>query len=411
MISHDDVVRRVADRRRRAEHGELQARVLGLAPVRQVREPHQRRADHRADELARQVLGNVTPLRVADRREPERHRRVEMRAAELADREDADHHAHRPAPGDHDPAGVLGLGLAQQHRCHHTVAQQDQERRPDRLRSEDAQELSSSSLVGLPTPNESGHYPFDDGRPPLRRTPSPPCRAACGSRSRRDPGGRRCAGRGSSRAPCGPPAGSVARIPSSAAAAERRSASPSSSPSAALSASSAGSSASTMVLSPAWALPRAWTPVTAASSASVQPARSSSSFPPALRGELQEQRPVQRAGGAADGRDERHPDGLEQRADVVALLRVELLDHLAHPPVHVGAVVAVADRRVELGQLGPALGDAVREGVQPVADGGAGDAHPMRSAGVSHGASHSRVSSSSSLSSVIEQPAISSEVM
>ena len=45
------------------------------------------------------------------------------------------------------------------------------------------------------------------------------------------------------------------------------------------------------------------------------------------------------------------------------------------------------------------------------ADGGAGDAHPMRSAGVSHGASHSRVSSSSSLSSVIEQPAISSEVM
>jgi hypothetical protein len=89
--------------------------------VRQIREIHERRADHRAGELADQVLGHVTPVRVADQREPERHRRVEMRARELADREDADHHAHRPTPGDHDPAGVLGLRLAQQYRCHHTV--------------------------------------------------------------------------------------------------------------------------------------------------------------------------------------------------------------------------------------------------------------------------------------------------
>ena len=44
------------------KHRQLEARVLGLLPVVQIREPHQRRADERADELAREVLGHVAPL-------------------------------------------------------------------------------------------------------------------------------------------------------------------------------------------------------------------------------------------------------------------------------------------------------------------------------------------------------------
>ena len=123
--------------------------------------------------------------------------------------------------------------------------------------------------------------------------------------------------------------------------------------------------------------------------------------------------PYSGPGGAADGRDQRHPDRLEQRADVVALRRVELLDGLAHPAVHVGAVVAVADRRVELDELGPMLGDAVRvrRAIQSRTAAAVMLIRHCAAPACRTGASHSRVSSSSSLSSVIEQPAISSEVM
>src|SRR5918996_3161385 len=89
---------------------------------------------------------------------------------------------------------------------------------------------------------------------------------------------------------------------------------------------------------------------------------------------LQEQGSVQRAGGSADARDQRHPDRLEQRADVLALGAVELLDRLAHAAIHVGAVVAVADRRVEPDQLGAVLGDLGGVGADPVAHLCRGDA-------------------------------------
>src|SRR6185295_7222719 len=48
------------------------------------------------------------------------------------------------------------------------------------------------------------------------------------------------------------------------------------------------------------------------------------------RDHLQEQRPVQRAGRAADAGDQRHADVLEVGADVAALRAVELLDSLLH---------------------------------------------------------------------------------
>ena len=106
----------------------------------------------------------------------------------------------------------------------------------------------------------------------------------------------------------------------------------------------------------------------------------------------------------------RHAHRLEHGADVLTLLALELLERLAHPAVHVGAVVAVADRRVEPDEVHPVLGDLGGEPADPV-DRLLVCHAPHRSAGVSTGASQSRVSSSSSLSSVIEQPAISSDVM
>ena len=104
---------------------ELQPRILRLLPVIDVRQPHERRADEGADELARDVLGDVLPLGVPDDGEPERDRWVQMRAAELPDRERP---AITPSPAerDDDPAAVLRLGLVQQDGGDHAVAEQDQ---------------------------------------------------------------------------------------------------------------------------------------------------------------------------------------------------------------------------------------------------------------------------------------------
>ena len=56
---------------------------------------------------------------------------------------DAGHDAEAPPEGDDDPARVLGLGMVQQHGRDDAVAQQDQERGPDRLCTDDAQADSS----------------------------------------------------------------------------------------------------------------------------------------------------------------------------------------------------------------------------------------------------------------------------
>ena len=91
-----DVGRGVADRRRRAEDRELEARILRRTPVIDVRDPDERRADEGADELAREVLGDLIPFDGAGDREAHGDRRVQMRPAELRDREHADHHGHAP---------------------------------------------------------------------------------------------------------------------------------------------------------------------------------------------------------------------------------------------------------------------------------------------------------------------------
>ncbi|OPZ41772.1 MAG: hypothetical protein BWY94_02313 [Actinobacteria bacterium ADurb.BinA094] len=165
---------------------------------------------------------------------------------------------------------------------------------------------------------------------------------------------------------------------------------------------------------------------------------------------LQEEGPVQGPGGSSHRGDERHAGRLQQRAErrrrrslvrpaaVRPLLRRSLAarrrepgDDRLHAAVHVHAVVGVADGRVELRELVAPLRDDRRAGAQPCDDGGGIDelagvaqvargagapdlrgAHaPHRSPGVSTGASHSRVNSSSSRSRVTEQPAMSSEVI
>ena len=110
--------------------------------------------------------------------------------------------------------------------------------------------------------------------------------------------------------------GMVASRPASAAAAARASASarPAPSASAASSASQAGASASYIVLSPACALPRATTPSSPARSAAANAGGVEAVGVAGAAGHPQEERAVERAAGAADRADQRHPGRLEQRA-------------------------------------------------------------------------------------------------
>src|SRR4051794_2130542 len=139
----EDVHRVVADCRAGAEDGELQARVLGLGPVREVGEEHEDGADERAEELADEVLRNVAPVDGADDPGSDRDGRVQVGVAELAHGEDRGHDGDAPPEGDDDPAAVLGLRLVQQNPGDDPVAQEDQDRSPDRLCSDDAQADSS----------------------------------------------------------------------------------------------------------------------------------------------------------------------------------------------------------------------------------------------------------------------------
>ena len=150
-----------------------------------------------------------------------------------------------------------------------------------------------------------------------------------------------------------------------------------------------------------------------------RPASNVSASPSALPGPPQGRAP-QRPAGAADRRDERRA-GLHQRLARrrAAVEAVQLGLDSGEPPGHVGAVVGVADGRVELGEVVALLGDRRSAGAHPTGHGlgvhvalprSMGYA-PQRSAAVFTGASHRPVSSSSSSSSVIEQPAISRLVM
>ena len=91
---------------------------------------------------------------------------------------------------------------------------------------------------------------------------------------------------------------------------------------------------------------------------------------------LQEERPVEGAAGAPDRRHERHAGGLQEGADVLFLTcGVELDENGRHASLHVDPVVAVSDRRVELGQLLLVRADLGREGPDPAHDVVVAEAH------------------------------------
>ena len=138
-----------------------------------------------------------------------------------------------------------------------------------------------------------------------------------------------------------------------------------------------------------------------------------------LRPALRKAGAPERAAGAADRRDERRAGGDQELARRRAAVQVVELDlDGGEPARHVRAVVGVADRRVELGEVVALLGDRRRAAAQPAVErlGGHGGLRhaaqaPQRSAAVLTGASQRPSSSSSSSSSVTEAPAISRLVM
>ena len=211
-------------------------------------------------------------------------------------------------------------------------------------------------------------------------------------------------------------------MPSSAASADLFRASSKDAPSARADrkASRAGIKASIIVLSPSSAFPRICTPSTAASSAAAQSSGSSSLLPAVAVPICRNSVPYRGPPAPPTRRHERHADGLEQAADVVPLQALELGEDGLHPAIHVDAVVGVPDRGVELREVLLVLGHGRAELLDPADDLGVGNSHaaqppphyvPHLRPGVRTGASHKRVSSSSSLSSVIDVPAISSDVM
>src|SRR5881227_2035300 len=134
-----------ANRRRGGEDGELQSLVLSAGPMREIRQPHQHRAEERARKLAQEVAGHVSPGKLVDGCQAQRYRRINVGAAHLPDRVNGHRHGQRPSRGDHDPAGLLSLRSVEQHTRHHAVAQQDQKRR--------AHQLSRKHLHRVPPKN------------------------------------------------------------------------------------------------------------------------------------------------------------------------------------------------------------------------------------------------------------------
>jgi len=120
--------------------------------------------------------------------------------------------------------------------------------------------------------------------------------------------------------------------------------------------------------------------------------------------------------GPADGGDQRDSHLGQECPGVWRRVVIERGHGGLHAPIHVRAVVGIADRRVELGQVLAVVRDQLSEVAHPPLENRRGDALARRhiphlSAGVLTGASQSDSSSSSTRSRVTDTPAMSSEVM
>jgi hypothetical protein len=132
--------------------------------------------------------------------------------------------------------------------------------------------------------------------------------------------------------------------------------------------------------------------------------------------EAQEEGAVQGAGGSSDAHHQGHAGDLAEPGHVLRRSRLEFLGHRGGPPGEVEAVVGIADRPVEVREVVLLIGDGIPPSAEPVDQLCRRDpcTHrhiPHRSPAVSTGASQSRSMSSSALSSVRVQPAMSRLVM
>jgi hypothetical protein len=119
----EEIRRRPPNRRRGAEDRQLRRPILGHPPMRQVGQPNQHRPQHSAQHLRQHVPRHERPGKLPDGRQPDGHRRVQMRAAEGVDAVHRHRHPERPPRRHHDPTSPVPLRLLQHHVRDDTVAE------------------------------------------------------------------------------------------------------------------------------------------------------------------------------------------------------------------------------------------------------------------------------------------------
>src|SRR5918995_478120 len=129
----DEVGNRVADRRGSGEHAQLEPRVRGLLPVREVGQPDEDGADEGPEELGDDEARDLGPWEQPYGSKADRDGRVDEGAADPTDRVDGHRHSHTPPEGDHDPTGVLRFGVPQEHAGDNPVTENDEDHRADEL--------------------------------------------------------------------------------------------------------------------------------------------------------------------------------------------------------------------------------------------------------------------------------------
>jgi len=140
----EDVRQGAAHRGIGCEDGELGSGVGRKAPVRRVVKGDQCGAAHRAQQLRGPIDGDLRVV-ASDDGAGERDGGVQIcraTAEGLCD-QDAAQHAQCPSGGDHHPAGICRIGLAQQDCGVHAVAEEDENERAHELAKPDGVHHSS----------------------------------------------------------------------------------------------------------------------------------------------------------------------------------------------------------------------------------------------------------------------------
>src|ERR1700736_4587533 len=91
--------------------------------------------------------------------------------------------------------------------------------------------------------------------------------------------------------------------------------------------------------------------------------------------ERHEERAVERAGRAAYSHHKRGPDALQRLAEILGGKLVDGCQHRFETALHVGAVIAIANGAIEIGELVGARNDTARHGFEQAFAGFAIDRH------------------------------------